>query len=231
MNRIIRYLMLPIFLFATPTGSGIAEPTNDQMAPTCPNPWSLSTASLNSPDRTEVTVFEQGVCTPGAQSTTFQGDSNVMRQGHYSTVMPEPRLDRIPEVPAILTETDSLAPQLFMVLFLQKKQAKTTQRFADQFAALIDKLFCSARLTSGSMVAHPVQDDCADRRGPAGNDGTGGTSRRGLGRGSCPYATSAGHTVPTPASSPSQWPSLRTPPPPWSTRWHTLTRLHFPVII
>lgn len=72
-----------------------------------------------------------------------------MRRGHYSTIMPEPRLDRIPEVPAILTETDRLAPQLFMVLFLQQKHDQTTQRVADQFAAMIDKRFCSARLTSG----------------------------------------------------------------------------------
>lgn len=124
------YLMFSIFLRTTL--GAITKPTNDPMDHTCPNPRSVITASLNGPSRSHVTEIEQEICTPGAQTTTFQGDSNVLRQGHYSTIMPEPRLDRIPEVLAVQTKTDRLAPQLFMVLFPSRNKIKPHSRLLTQ---------------------------------------------------------------------------------------------------
>lgn len=98
------------------------EPRNDPMAHTCPNPSSLIKISLNSPNQNNGSDFEQEICAPGAlgalgtQTTVSRGNWNSEMFGYPPTIMPGPILDHIPEVPAILTATKHLAPEVFVVL-------------------------------------------------------------------------------------------------------------------
>lgn len=114
-------ISIPLIIFLGAHFNPMREPMNDPMAHTCPNPSSLIKTSLNSPVEKNLSEVEQEICTLSTPATASQGNLNVKIHGHYPTIMPWPALDRIPEVSAILTETELLLPGVFMVLSHQYK--------------------------------------------------------------------------------------------------------------
>lgn len=110
--KIIVALLILAFLPGTNPKSDIG-PVNDPMALTCPNRNSLSSLS-----QTITSEIWQETCPPGTPTIKSQQDGeNVTRQGHTATSMPGPIHDRIPEVPATVTETNHFAPDVVTVLF------------------------------------------------------------------------------------------------------------------
>lgn len=87
------------------------EPENDPVPPT-------NTIIPSSPNQTDVSEFEQETRTLGTQTINSQRDTeNLTIRGHTSTSMPGPTFDRIPEVPATVTETNLFTPDVVTVLF------------------------------------------------------------------------------------------------------------------
>lgn len=114
MKIIVALLILLAFLPGTNPKSDIG-PVNDPMALTCPNRNSLSSLS-----QTITSEIWQETCPPGTPTIESQQNSaNMTIRGHTATSMPGPTYDRIPEVPATVTETETnhFAPDVVTVLF------------------------------------------------------------------------------------------------------------------
>lgn len=115
-------IALSVYSFLSTTIILNTEPKNDPMAHTCPNPSCLVKTSLNSPYQNNASDFEQEICAlgvlgvPSTQRTASRGNWNSEMFRYLTTIMPGPILDQIPEVPAILTATKHLAPEVFVVL-------------------------------------------------------------------------------------------------------------------